>query len=103
MLDQPVVRSESFTRTLTYNTGKFESKIKIAYREFYGINDRSYACPLFDLPLEYELLPTGYTLIIYRDIKIEVIDATSAKSSSKLSVTMVSLGIGRSCLESGAI
>lgn len=68
---------------LTY-TGKTESTIKIAYREFTGVNDRSHARPAFALDLEYDILPTGATLTTYKDIQIEVIDATSSQIEFKV-------------------
>ena len=41
--------------------------IKIVYREFAGVNDRSHARPAFALDLEYDILPTGgYTHHIQR-------------------------------------
>lgn len=83
MANQPVIRSESFTRTLTY-TGKNESTIKIAYREFSGVNNLENARPAYSLDLEYDLLPAGNTPITYRDIQIEVIDATSSQIEFKV-------------------
>lgn len=68
----------------SHNTGKIESTIKITYGEFYGINDRSHAHPAFVLDIEYDLLTTGFTPNTYRDIQIEVIDATSNQIGFKV-------------------
>ncbi len=88
--DQPEKRSSDFSglypqaaRTLTY-TGKNESTIKIAYREFSGVNNLENARPAYSLDLEYDLLPAGNTPITYRDIQIEVIDATSSQIEFKV-------------------
>lgn len=72
-----VIESYDFVGTLTY-TGKSGSNIKIAYREFSGVNNRAIAQPAFYLDLEYPLEDEGPTIITYRDIQIEVIEATGS-------------------------
>ena len=72
---EPVTVITSFVATLTY-TGKSASNIKIAYREFSGENDRRRARTAFYLDLEYDLEESA--IIAFRDIHIEVIEATSS-------------------------
>lgn len=76
MADRPVIAKVDFIVTLTY-AGKSGSTIKIAYREFGGVNNIATAHPAFYFDLEYPLEDEGATTISYRDIQIEVIEATS--------------------------
>ena len=76
MADQPVVENINFIATLTY-TGKSDSNIKIAYREFSGVNNRTNAQPAFYLDLEYHVSEEGSEIVSYRDIQIGVLKADS--------------------------
>lgn len=81
--DDEIIGTINFVATLTY-TGKSGSNIKVAYREFSGVNDRTGARPAFYLNLEYALEDKGSTTITYRDIQIEIIEATSSNVQFKV-------------------
>jgi len=70
-----VIESHDFIGTLTY-TGKSGSNIRVAYREYSGVNKRAIAEPAFYLDLEYPLEDNGPTIITFRDIQMEVVEAT---------------------------
>jgi len=72
-----VIETFNFIGTLTY-TGKSGSNIRVAYREYSGVNRRAIAEPAFYLDLEYPLEDKGPTIITFRDIQIEVIEATGS-------------------------
>lgn len=72
-----ITKTFNFIGTLTY-TGKSGSNIKVAYREYSGVNNRAIAQPAFYLDLEYPLEDEGPTIITYQDIRIEVIVATGS-------------------------
>ena len=81
--DDEVIGTINFVATLTY-TGRSGSNIKVAYREFSGVNDRTGARPAFALDLEYTLEDEGTTTITCRDIKIEIIEATGSNIQFKI-------------------
>ena len=72
-----VIVTFNFIGTLTY-TGKSESNIRVAYREYSGVNKRAVAEPAFYLDLEYPIEDDGPTIITFRDIQMEVIEATGS-------------------------
>ena len=72
-----ITKTFNFIGTLTY-TGKSGSNIRVAYREYSGVNKRAIAEPAFYLDLEYPLEDDGPTIITFRDIQMEVIEATGS-------------------------
>ena len=56
-----IIKTFNFIGTLTY-TGKSGSNIRIAYREYSGVNKRAIAEPAYYLDLEYPLEDDGFIL-----------------------------------------
>ena len=75
----PILKNNSFKYIALYQ-GKIGNKIKISFREFID----NMARPSFTQDIEYELNPEKNTLIGFKGLRIEVLDASNLMINYKV-------------------